>query len=499
MTEHDESPHTFRLSHPQQVRAAGAMLGTAVADAVGAPFEFQQPDLYAETFDGPVLGGIGEMIGGGGFGWAPGEFTDDTQMALALANALEEANGFSPDIVWKHFRAWAKTARDIGITIRTALQNATHEGAAEAAHEALAGRTASNGSVMRIAPVGVFGVRLTRARAVELAVAQAALTHHDESASVGAGFVADVIRGCIISGDFEASLRSTIEFFAESPWSSVLEQHFAPYFAEDFDPRHPDLYPNGTVWTAVGQAVWAVRSATSFHDAIVAAINLGGDTDTVAAIAGAMAGAVYGAQGIPVRWATYVHGTVQTPHNGKVAYRGQDIVNTARRLLGLGDAPVSHPEPVIDAQLVHPAGVWAANLDGAAAVPTDFGVVSLCLTGDRFVNHPNRRQVYMRDNDPGRDGTYNPNLFFALKESVEAIQAFLDEGRQVVVHCHGGRSRTGFVLKGWYMMHEGVGHDEAHRWVDDTWPHYATWTQTFLDLLDNEWTDHVGVTPGGNQ
>jgi hypothetical protein len=49
------------------------------------------------------------------------------------------------------------------------------------------------------------------------------------------------------------------------------------------------------------------------------------------------------------------------------------------------------------------------------------------------------------------------------------------------------------------MMHEGVGHDEAHRWVDDTWPHYATWTQTFLDLLDNEWTDHVGVIPGGNQ
>ena len=499
MTTHDTSSHSLRLSHPQQVRAAGAMVGSAVADAVGAPFEFNQPDLYAETFAGPVVGGIGEMIGGGGFNWAPGEFTDDTQMALALANALEEADGFSAEVVWKHFRAWAKSARDIGITIRHSLAHESHEGAAEKAHETLGGRTASNGSVMRIAPVGVFGVRLTRARAAELAMAQAALTHHDESASVGAALVADLIRECILSGDFASSLQSTIGFFAESPWSSVVDDHFARFFDDEFDPRHPDLLPNGTVWTAVGQAVWAVRATSSFHDAIVAAINLGGDTDTVAAIAGAIAGAVYGLQGIPVRWVTYVHGTVQTPHGGEVAYTGQDIVNSARRLLALGDAPMSDPEPIIDARLVHPAGVWAANLDGAAAVPTDFAVVSLCLTGDRFVNHPHRRQVYMRDNDPGRNGDYNPNLIFALKESVEAIQAFLDEGRQVVVHCHGGRSRTGFVLKGWYMMHEGVSHDDAHSWISDTWPHYATWTESFFDLLDNEWADHVEIHAGGSQ
>jgi ADP-ribosyl-[dinitrogen reductase] hydrolase len=475
------------------------MLGSAVADAVGAPFEFKKPDLYAKTFRAPVVGGIGEMIGGGGFDWAPGEFTDDTQMALALANALIEADGFSADVVWKHFRAWAESARDIGVTVGTSLRHKSHVGAAEAAHEVLGGRTASNGSVMRIAPAGVFGVRLTRARAVELAVDQAALTHHDESASVGAGFVADMIRESILSGDFEASLQSAIGFFSESPWSTVFEQNFLHLLADDFDPRDPDLASNGTVWTAVGQAVWAVRSTSNFHDAIVAAINLGGDTDTVAAIAGAMAGAVHGVQGIPVRWATYVNGTVQTPHDGEVAYTGQDIVNTARRLLGLGDATVSRPEPPIDAQLLHPAGVWAANLDGAAAVPTDFGVVSLCLTGQRFANHPHRRQVYMRDNDPDHRGDHNPNLLFALKESVEAIQAFLDEGRQVVVHCHGGRSRTGFVLKGWYMMHEGVSHDQAHSWVSDTWPHYETWTESFFDLLDNEWSDHVELNAGGNQ
>lgn len=499
MTPYDTPTHSLRLSRPQQGRATGTMLGSAVADALGAPFEFQEPDLYAATFATPVLGGVGEMIGGGSFGWAPGEFTDDTQMALALANALEETEGFSADIVWKHFRAWAEKAVDIGITIRSSLRHASHVGAAEAAHVVLGGRTASNGSVMRIAPIGVFGVRVTRAQAAELAMTQAALTHHDESAAVGAALVADIIRGCILSGEFETSLQSTLEFFAESPWSSIVDQHFMHLFAEGFDPRDPQLLPNGTVWTAVGQAVWAVRSTSTFHDAVVAAINLGGDTDTVAAIAGAMAGAVYGVQGIPTRWSTYLHGTVNTPHDGEVTYKSQDIVNSARRLLGLGDAPMSHPEPVIDAQLVHPAGVWAANLDGAAAVPTDFAVVSLCLTGDRFLNHPTRRQVYMRDNDPDSRGDHNPNLFFALKESVEAIQAFLNEGKQVVVHCHGGRSRTGFVLKGWYMTHEGVSHDQAHSWVSDTWPHYATWTQSFFDLLDNEWSDHVESISGGTQ
>ena len=484
-----------RLSHPQQVRASGVLMGTAVADAVGAPFEFQPGGLYAERFPTPVIGGIGEMIGGGGFGWAPGEFTDDTQMAIALANALEEADGFAPDVVWRHFRTWAATAKDVGITISQSLRAVTHEGAAEAAHEALYGRTASNGAVMRIAPIGIYGVRLSRIEAMELAMAQASLTHFDPSAAFGAAFVADIVRSTIITGDFLSSVDSAFAFFAESPYASFLDNEFADVLSPDFDPEVDDVLPNGTVWTAVGQAVWAVRSTASFHDAIVAAINLGGDTDTVAAIAGAMAGAFYGLQGIPVRWTTYVHGSLDTPHAGKVTYKGQDLVNISRRLLNLGDAPITPPEPSFAPQMVHPSGVWAANLDGAASVSPDFGVVSLCITEDRFENHPHRRQVYMRDNE----GDRNPNLFFAVKESVDAINAFLREGRQVVVHCHGGRSRTGFVLKAWYMLNEGVQHDAAHQWMNDTWPLYETWTQTFFDLLDNEWGDYVEANTGGRK
>ena len=475
------------LTHPQQVRAYGALVGCAVADAVGAPFEFKRANLYAERFPTEVLGGIGEMIGGGSFGWAPGEFTDDTQMALALAEALEAGEGFDPAVVWSHFRAWAETAVDVGVTIGTALRFESHIGAAEKAHKQLSGRTASNGAAMRIAPVGIVGVLVGRETTYELAVAQASITHFDPAASAGAAIVAEIIRRTIVTGDFEESVTAAFEFLAGTPLASVVLEQFVEICSPVFDPATHVGPPNGTIWTAVAQAIWAVRSTTSFHDAVVAAINLGGDTDTVAAIAGSMAGAFYGMQGIPVRWTTYVHGHVVMPDGRKVQYRCQDLIDAARRLLGLGNAPRSWVEPPVQPGKVHELGVWASNLDGARSVPNDFGVVSLCITDDRFIHHPYRRGVYMRDSE----GDRNPELFFVLREAVEAIDAFLAEGRQVVVHCHGGRSRTTFVLKAWYMLREGKSHTEAHHWVGDKWPLYETWTRTFLDVLDNEWSDYV--------
>jgi ADP-ribosyl-[dinitrogen reductase] hydrolase len=98
------------------------------------------------------------MIGGGAFGWQPGEFTDDTQMALALAESLIERNlQFDTETTWDHFRAWANGASDIGITTRSTLSKSDWRTASEQAHREL-GRSASNGSVMRIAPIGIAAV-----------------------------------------------------------------------------------------------------------------------------------------------------------------------------------------------------------------------------------------------------------------------------------------------------------------------------------------------------
>ena len=474
----------------QQFRAVGAIVGSAVGDALGAPFEFGMAGEYSRRFPVPVLSGNGEMIGGGGFNWAAGEFTDDTQMALALAESLLAVRGFDADDLWTRFRAWAHDANDIGINTREVLSHASHQGAAEKGHHATGGRSASNGCVMRIAPVGVLGVSLGRDATVDIAARQAALTHFDPAAAAGAAIVAELIRRIIVTGVFHGAAEKVVAELSGHPELGNAAAKYAPLVSIDFDP-HTHVGPgNGSVWTTVAQAVWAVRTTASFEDAMVAVINLGGDTDTVAAVAGAIAGALYGMQRIPVRWVTYVHGLVRQPDGEIREYRTQDLIDVARRLLGRSPSYITPPEAPQGPKLVDPAGVHAANLDGAARAPKDHAVVSMCIPEQRFLRHPNRRTVFMRD----EEGDANTDLMFVVKDAVDAIRTFIDEGLEVVVHCHGGRSRTGLVLKAWYMAHHGVDHATAHEWLADRWDLYATYNRTFLDFLENDWTTHLQNT-----
>jgi ADP-ribosyl-[dinitrogen reductase] hydrolase len=418
-------------------------------------------------------------------------------MAMALAESLILCGGFDVDSVWEFFRAWYKEAVDVGINTGRVLRQTSHQGAAEAAHRAH-GQSASNGSIMRIAPVGVFGVRLGRAGTICLAIEQSDVTHFDRAAATGAAIVAEVIRRCIVTGDFDAALGEETFVAVAHELGAEGETLVGPYrelLSPKFNPYTYEGHSNGSAWVATAQAVWAIRTTTNFHDAIVAAIELGGDTDTVAAITGAMAGAVYGIQGIPVRWTTHVHGYLTLPTGEKKHYRTQDLLDVARCLLGLGNAHMSRPDPKLAAKEVHVAGVFAANLEGAADVDPSVAVVSLCLVADRFVNHSHRRLVFLRD-EPRK---YNPNLHFVVRDAVGAVNAFLQEGKKVVVHCHGGRSRTALVLKAWYMQYENKTHDEAHEWLSDTWPHYATWNDSFWDYLENEWTAHLSKNQKENK
>jgi len=472
-------------------RAIGAILGSAVADALGAKFEFGPAGLYSTEFPTPVVGGIGELVGGGSFGWAPGEFTDDTQMALALAAALEEAGGFDAGTVWRHFRAWCADAHDVGATTSTALGHESHVGAAESAHKMLGGRTGSNGSVMRIAPVGVRGVILGREELYRVAVAQSNLTHHDPIAAVAAAFVAEVIRLLVEGADFEDAISDASDMMLESPLGEVFGHGLAPALSRTWDPISDDGPTNGSARTAVAQAVWAVRHGVHFHDTVTSVIDLGGDTDTVAAIAGAMAGARFGAQAIPVRWTTYVNGTVHGPA-GVRRYDAQDLIDLARRLVGGENSDHNPPQPPRKLKKLHPAGVWAADLGGAASVDADKAVISMCHTADLFKGHPVRRQVLLRDSGA------NPGLASVVREVVDAIDAFLAEGREVVVHCHGGRSRTTLALRAWYMRTNGVDHEAAVHWIESEWPHVRRWNASFEEFLDHQWHPGTwGTAPGG--
>ena len=97
-------------------RALGAVIGSAVGDALGAPFEFGKPCEYSKRFPRPVLGGTGEMIGNQV--WEPGEFTDDTQMAIVQAESILARDGIDGADLFKRFRVWAADAKDVGAQTR---------------------------------------------------------------------------------------------------------------------------------------------------------------------------------------------------------------------------------------------------------------------------------------------------------------------------------------------------------------------------------------------
>jgi ADP-ribosyl-[dinitrogen reductase] hydrolase len=466
------------LSHKHIQAAVGAFVGSAVGDALGAPFEFKAAGLYASIFPEPVLGGIGEMVGGGGFNWAPGEFTDDTQMAIALSEAiLAEAGTFDPEAVWEHFVAWSHSARDIGNNTRAALAGTDYTTAAFLAHQSI-GLSAGNGAVMRIAPIGIAGVRWGEHETVSIARQQAALTHYDEAAGWGAAIVADLIRRLILGDNFESALAAAL-MLPEQPHREM----FCRMLDSAWQPANTPELGNGSVWTCTAQAVWAVRSTSSFEQAVVAAINLGDDADTVAAVTGAIAGALYGIQQIPSRWTAYLHGTVGQPDGTSRIYTCRDLQRLARLLLGVPMQEEVAPERAVGPRPVAGA-VHASNLAGAIDSTKSMAVVSLCRGNGNFDGHKHRRELYLIDapNDE------NPYLWTVVNDAVQSIDAFLNDGFDVVVHCHGGRSRTGLVLKAWYMRHHQATHDEADQWLNARWELYSTWNDRFTDFLDDEWS-----------
>ena len=475
---------TRRLNTAASARASGCAMGAAIGDALGAPFEFGPAGAFSKRYPDPVLGGLGEMQGGGSFGWAAGEFTDDTQMAIALAESLIENNGFSPEDLWARWRTWAETAADVGITTSAALRSVVHQGAAASAHHEV-GRSGGNGATMRVWPIGIAAAAREDGAALvrRVAYAQGALTHFEVDAAWGAVLVAETIRGLIVGESLDDALDAAVGLL--TPAAAEL---FGDLVSADWRPGTHGAPSNGSVWGCVAQAVWAVRSADDFAGALRLAIDLGGDTDTVASVAGALAGARYGVQAIPSRWATYVHGRLQAG-GSEATYRRAELLRLSRALSG-GSAPrqaewedSAGPTEVADRLL-------AASLPGAAefvaaggAALDEYAVLSLCRVDGAFDEVPVRREVHLYDNNG------NDRLGVVVADCVDTIDAWLEEGRRVIVHCHGGRSRTALILKAWFMRANGAEHSAAQAWLRERWPRMEEWTTSFNDFLEHDWMD----------
>lgn len=450
-------------------RAAGALVGSAVADALGAPFEFGPPGRFSARFPTPARGAHTEMCGGGALGREPGEFTDDTQMALLVGTSLVERGGLDEADLFDRFLRWAAAdPPDIGHQTRAVLGSGLPWHTAAAEHAASSGHAAGNGSLMRTTPAAIRFAREGRAVTMDAARRISGLTHGDPSAGEGCAVFHELIRVALDGGDPLAAIPAALDAVADGHrdrWATVLDPDWTPADATE---------SNGAVWPTLGQAVWALRHGTSFAEVLRLVVDLGGDTDTVACVAGGLAGAVHGMGGIPMRWSSVVHGRV--PGHGDRVWRLADLQQLAAALDG-GAQQSYDPGviPRIGPTEVLP-GIWAGNLDGARHSEADFAVVSLCRLGEPFP-HRTHRMAYLADDD------HNADLDAVLGDVLDDMAALRAEGHRLLVHCHGGASRTGLVLRAWLVREEGMTVQEATAHVAERWPHLGLWNDSFTAAL----------------
>ncbi|MFE2870382.1 ADP-ribosylglycohydrolase family protein [Embleya sp. NPDC059259] len=313
-------------------RAVGAVVGSAVGDALGAPFEFGPAGAFGTRFPPAPPGSsraekpyANEMCGGGG--WDAGEATDDTQMAVHVAYSLLEAGGLDLPDMFARFQRWARSEpKDIGLQTEDVLTNHLPWDLAAGVHFQTTGRAAGNGSLMRATTPAVYFAPDGRAATMAAAHRIAALTHGDRAAWEGTAIFHELLRVTLTGDDPLAALAQTLAEVHpghRERYATVLDPAWHPTDATEF---------NGAVRPCLGSAVWALRTTSSYEDAVRAAIDLGGDTDTVAAVTGALAGARYGRAGIPTRWTDRLH--VPLPGSNGEILRLPDLVRLTDRLLG---------------------------------------------------------------------------------------------------------------------------------------------------------------------
>lgn len=410
------------------------------------------------------------MIGGGP--WQPGQFTDDTEMAVVVAESLLAHDGIDAYDQLTRFRAWGEHAKDVGNLTREVLDSPLPASeAGPAVMRARVGRnTAGNGSLMRAGAGAVFFAAAGRDATVEAARQLSAVTHADPLCLWAVAMQHELIRVALEGDDPNDAVESVVAMLPDE-----IRSVYEPLLATSWTPESGGP-GNGSAMGALAQAVWALRHFDSFAGVVTAVIDLGKDTDSVAAIAGALAGAKFGVQNIPMRWMTYLHGEVTAVDGHVHHYDHLALQQLALSLVDHPAAPDPADEPVLEPREVMPR-LWAANRAGARTVRDDWAVVSLCRI-DESMRRPIRREAYLID----KEGDRNPALTFVVDDVLDSIDALLAEGRQVMVHCHGGRSRTALVLAA-YMMRHGRSLADAKALLAHTWPAAHFTNTTFEDEL----------------
>ena len=442
----------------QASRFGGALLGLATGGALGTTVEFRARGTFEPLTD---------MGGGGPFGLNPGEWTDDTSMALCLARSLV-LRGFDPSDQMQRYLRWSQHGYlssngkcfDIGNTVRKALEKFSET------QEPFAGstdpRTAGNGSLMRLAPVPLFFAG--DPKAVDEHAALMSRTTH------GAAEAVDACR--LLASQLAHALEGATKheiLNAPPPPGVLLAPAVEAIRAGSYQAKGPgDIQGTGYAVRSLEAALWCFHTTRSFREAVLAAANLGDDADTTAAICGQLAGAYYGEEGIPSEWLA------------KLVMRRQiaGLADALRRGRHAGPAPLersywANPGAVL-------GGAYPGHLDAAHAAANaknllDAGVrVFLNLMEPGETNHSGKPFAAYTDVIKGQAASSGIDVAFhriPIRDlsvpdpaSMEQIQALLDQAladdQRVYVHCWGGRGRTGTVIGVHLIQHGLAGPDD---------------------------------------
>lgn len=469
------------LTTPQRDRAAGVLVALACGDALGVPYEFGSP----LTDERPA------MIGGGLGPYAPGEWSDDTQMAICVARVSAEADELDDAALTRighAFSDWLRTgATDAGNQTRAVLgtvetgrassapDETSHQDYVDAArsftrtHE----RSAGNGALMRNGIVGLTALdnrELTAANARRIAE----LTHADPLVLDSCVLHAETIRHAVLTGEYD--IAAGLDLLPEErrgQWREWLES------ATLTDPSTIDA--NGSTFGALRAAHAAITRTrvlrySTFEGgnrhharaAIEAAASAGNDTDTVAAITGAMVGALYGVSAIPATWRRRVHGWP--------GMRARDLVTLALRTATSSaetewplQSRSSVPHGRSEVPLPFDTGVLLGSQSRLHDTQAD-AVVSLSRIGveDRLFSDAapeNHVEFWLVDSD---DRAQHNDLAASLEDAADTLAELRAEGHTVLLHCVHAHHRTPSVALIYGVKHCGLGVDEAEHAILST-------------------------------
>jgi ADP-ribosylglycohydrolase len=426
----------MRLDSKQTDRAVGVLVGQAAGDALGVPYEYGSAHLVGEP----------QMIGGGLGGISPGQWSDDTEMALCIARVAATGadlrSAEAQDQIAQGFLEWYDAGPpDIGIQTRTVLSTTKQRcGTAEVMRQvseqlhARSGRTAGNGSLMRTGPVALAHLGDPQGVA-DAARAVSALTHFDPVAGDACVLWCLAIDHAVRTGTLD--VRAGLPHVDEAFWSPLLDE------AETVDPSY---YAHNNGWVVA--ALLGAWSAISRTDGLVAGLHAavagGGDTDTVAAIAGQLLGAAYGASAVPARYRRRLHGwpgmrvrdlhrlAFHTVHGGMDGPEGWPSAATIPSYRRSSPAVVPHPDD---------EGVLLSAV-GAVRPGVADAVVSMCRMASALAPLPgvapeDHLEFWVIDKEDA-----NNDLAGQLLDAARTVRDLRAEGKTVLLHCVHAHTRT---------------------------------------------------------